>query len=148
MEEMISKIFKQANQLQDLSLLVIRLLLAYGLYEPALKKISNFESIVVWFDKSLHLPFPWLNALLATSTEIAGIILLVLGLMTRLISIPLMVIMIVAITVVHGSHGFSASDNGFEIPLYYFVMLFVLLSHGAGAFSLDKLIFKDSAKNS
>ena len=99
MEEMISKIFKQANQLQDLSLLVIRLLLAYGLYEPALKKISNFESIVVWFDKSLHLPFPWLNALLATSTEIAGIILLVLGLMTRLISIPLMVIMIVAIMV-------------------------------------------------
>ncbi|NQY79842.1 MAG: DoxX family protein [Candidatus Caenarcaniphilales bacterium] len=143
MINLIKKLTEKMNTLQSFSLLLVRLVLAYGLYGPAMKKLMGFENIVIWFDQGLHLPFPWLNAVMATSTEVAGVILLTLGLLTRFISIPLMVIMVVAITVVHGSHGFTASDNGFEIPLYYFLMLFILFTNGAGTFSLDKLIFKD-----
>ena len=143
MKNIILKIHETMNSFQSLALLVLRLILAYGFYEPAMKKITGFSNIVIWFDQSLHLPFPWLNAVLATGTEIAGVVLLGLGLMTRFISIPLMFIMLIAITIVHGAHGFSASNNGFEIPLYYLLMLFILFSHGAGSFSLDKIIFKD-----
>lgn len=126
----------------DLTKLVVRLILAYGFYEPAMKKINNFDSIVTWFRDGLHLPFPELNAYMATGTEIAGLVLLILGLATRFISIPLMVIMAVAVLTVHGLEHFSCADNGFEIPLYYFIMLMTLMTGGAGKFSLDETIFK------
>jgi len=46
---------------------------------------------------------------------------------------------------VHLPHGFSAGDNGFEIPLYYMLFLLVFVSYGAGKFSLDRLIFGDKS---
>jgi putative oxidoreductase len=52
-----------------------------------------------------------------------------------------MIVMLVAITTVHLAHGFSAGDNGFEIPLYYMLFLFIFASHGAGKFSLDQYLF-------
>lgn len=129
--------------LQDLSLLLVRLILAYGFYEPAIMKWKDMGAVADWFG-SIGIPFPTLNAYLAGTAELSGVILLTLGLAVRYISIPLMVVMIVAITVVHLPHGFSAGDNGFEIPLYYMIMLFVLLTHGGGKFSLDHLLLKKS----
>lgn len=125
-----------ASSFSDLSLLLMRLVLAYGFYEPAIRKLSNFNGIVMWFDQGLHLPFPYLNAVLATGAEALGVVSLILGFKTRIMSLPLMVTMLVAITMVHWGN-FAAKANGFEIPLYYFIMLFVLLSHGPGKFSID-----------
>ncbi|WP_294951015.1 DoxX family protein [Sulfurovum sp.] len=127
---------------QSLSLFLARLAVAYGFYEPAMQKWSDIGAIATWFG-SMGIPFPTLNAYMAATTELSGVILLTLGLFTRLISIPLMVVMIVAITTVHLAHGFSAGDNGFEIPLYYLLFLSIFASFGAGKLSLDHLIFGD-----
>ncbi|NQV02925.1 MAG: DoxX family membrane protein [Bacteroidia bacterium] len=70
----------------------------------------------------------------------AAVILLPLGLATRLISLPLMVVMVVAIVTVHLGNGFNAGENGFEIPLYYLLMLLLLLFTGPGKISVDYLI--------
>jgi len=121
-------------------LLLARLTIAYGFYAPAMKKWSDIQSVAGWFD-SMGIPFPTLNAYLAASTELVGVVLLTLGLFTRLISVPLMIIMLVAIFTVHISHGFSAGDNGFEIPLYYMLFLAIFASFGAGKMSLDHLLF-------
>jgi len=91
----------------------------------------------------MGIPLPTLNAYMAASTEITGVVLLTLGLFTRLISLPLMVVMIVAISTVHLAHGFAAGDNGFEIPMYYMLFLAIFASFGAGKFSLDHLLFGD-----
>ena len=131
-----------AGSLKDLPPLIFRLILAYGFFEPAMNKVKNFDSIVEWFDKSLGLPFPELNAYMATGTEVVGIILLLLGLATRFISVPLMVVMVVAITTVHLEHGYACSKNGFEVPFYYFFMLFSLLVTGAGRLSVDAILAK------
>jgi len=136
--DIISDLF---SNFQSIFLLLARLTLAYGFYEPAMKKWSDIGSIAQWFD-SLGIPFPTLNAYMAATTELLGVILLTLGLFTRLISIPLMVVMLVAIFTVHIGNGFSAGDNGFEIPLYYFLFLGIFLSHGAGKISVDNFIFK------
>lgn len=128
------------SHLQSLALLVARLLIAYGFYEPAMSKINDIDSVAGWFG-SMGIPFPTVNAYLAAGTEILGVGLLVLGLFTRLISIPLIIIMVVAIFTVHIGNGFSAGDNGFEIPLYYMVFLLIFVSHGAGKFSLDNIFF-------
>jgi len=125
---------------QSISLLLARLTLAYGFYQPAMQKWSDISSVADWFG-TLGIPFPTLNAYLAASTELLGVVLLTLGLFTRLISVPLMVVMVVAITTVHLSHGFAAGDNGFEIPLYYLLFLALFASLGAGKLSLDHLLF-------
>jgi len=132
------------NKLQSVSLLFLRLILAYGFYEPAMNKWSDIGAVAEWFG-SMGLPFPTLQAYMAASTELSGVILLTLGLFTRLISIPLMVVMVVAITTVHLANGFNSGDNGFEIPLYYFLMLLVLVAHGAGKFSVDAFLHRNDS---
>lgn len=127
------------SKLKDIPLLLTRLILAYGFYIPASMKWNNIDGIAEWFG-SLGIPMPTLNAYLAATTEMTGVVLLPLGLATRFISIPLMFTMVVAILTVHLGNGFEAGNNGYEIPLYYFLMLFALLVNGSGKISLDYLI--------
>ena len=132
------------QNLKDLPLLLMRIVLAIGFYGPAMMKLKNFNNIVEWFG-SIGIPMPTLNAYLATGTETLGFILLFLGLGTRIIAIPLMITMIVAIVTVHLGHGFEAGNNGFEIPLYYLIMLFTLLVYGSGKYSLDYFLSKKNS---
>jgi putative oxidoreductase len=143
---LLKKMYTEFSRLSEygksLSLLVARLIVAYGFYEPAMMKWKDINSVAEWFG-SMGMPFPTLNAYMAASTEITGVVLLTLGFLTRLISLPMIVIMIVAIFTVHIGNGFSAGNNGFEIPLYYMIFLLIFVSHGAGKFSLDRFIFGD-----
>ena len=54
--------------------------------------------------------------------------------------------MVVAITTVHLAHGFASASNGFEIPLYYMLFLFIFTTHGAGKFSVDYFLFERGDK--
>lgn len=127
------------SKLKDVHLLVVRLILAYGFYNPAIMKWQNINSIAEWFG-SMGIPLPTLNAYMAASTEMAGVVLLTLGLASRIISIPLIFVMIVAIVTVHLGNGFEAGNNGFEIPLYYILLLLIILIYGAGKISVDRII--------
>ena len=142
---MTTKIYNEVcglfDNLKSFFLLLSRLVLAYGFYEPAMMKWNNIDSVAQWFG-SIGIPMPTLNAYLAATTELLGVVLIAIGFLTRFISIPLMVVMVVAIFTVHIGNGFSAGDNGFEIPLYYLLFLGLFLSHGAGRFSVDHLVFK------
>jgi putative oxidoreductase len=137
-----NKLEKFFDKGQDISLLLLRLILAYGFYEPAMNKWSDINAVATWFGEDLGIPFPLLNAYMAASTEMAGVVLMLLGLGVRFIAIPMMVIMVVAIVTVHLANGFSAGNDGLEIPLYYMLMLFTLVTHGAGRFGLDSLFSK------
>lgn len=130
-----------SEYLQSFALFFARITVAYGFYNPAMMKWNDINSVAAWFE-TLGIPMPLLNAYMAASTEIVGVVLLTLGLFTRAISIPLIIVMIVAIFTVHLPHGFEAGNNGFEIPLYYMLFLFIFLSHGAGKFSADNFIEK------
>jgi putative oxidoreductase len=110
-----------------------------------MKKWSDHGSVAIWFG-SIGIPFPTLNAYMAASTELLGVILLTLGFFTRFISIPLLVIMVVAIFTVHLIHGFAARKSGFEIPFYNMLFLAIFASFGAGKVSLDHLLFGISNK--
>jgi len=143
--EMYQNAVSKLENLKDIPLLFMRLILAYGFYGPAMMKWGNISGIAEWFG-SMGIPMPTLNAYMSAITEISGVVLLTLGLATRFISIPLIITMIVAIVTVHLKNGFEAGDNGFEIPLYYILMLLVLVTNGAGKFSLDYLISKKIKK--
>jgi len=91
--------------------LAVRLYLAPVFWMAGTSKLADMESTIEWFgnaDWGLGLPFPAVMAWLATTTEIVGAMLLVLGLAVRWISVPLMVTMIVAIVTVHWQNGWQA----------------------------------------
>lgn len=129
------------DRMRDLAPLILRLVVAFGFLEPAWNKLQDVHAIGEWFE-SMELPAPYLQAWLATLTESLGVVLLTIGLGTRLIAIPLIVTMLVAIKTVHWENGFSAGDNGYEIPFYYTCMLACLLFLGSGRISADHLLSK------
>jgi putative oxidoreductase len=129
----------------SLPLLIMRLVLAYGFYHAAAMKWADINAIVGWFQQS-KFPVPVVSAYLVAFFEAAGALLLLLGLFTRLITIPLMIIMLVAIFAVHWPNGFEAGKNGFEIPLYYLIMLFALFVMGPGIISVDHSLGKKNRK--
>ncbi|MBI3136083.1 MAG: DoxX family protein [Bacteroidetes bacterium] len=128
------------SKLDFIYLLALRLVLAVGFYGPTMKKIEHFDGTIAYFTK-LGIPLPTFNAYLATTTEILVIILLPLGLGVRFIALPAMITMLVAIFTVHWPH-FSVSEKGYEIALYYFIMLLVLFIQGGGKISCDYWIAK------
>ena len=139
MKTMYNKFVNGMGQLRDIPLLFFRIILVIGFYQPAIMKIRNLSGVADWF-ASMNYPLPGVSAFLSMATEGLGIILILLGLGTRIIAVPLIFIMVIAILTVHISNGFPAGDNGFEIPLYYILMLFALMVFGPGKFSLDYLI--------
>lgn len=70
--------------------------------------LMPYESTVYWFGEILGMPLPTLMAFLAGWTEISGAVLLAAGLLTRFISVPLMITMLVAAFAVHWENGWQA----------------------------------------
>lgn len=141
MKKLFTLYTKNLERLKDVPPLLFRAILVYGFYTPAIYKVTDFGGTADWF-ASLGMPLPTLNAYLAGITEMLGVILLTLGLGTRVIAFPMIITMVVAIFTVHWPHGFNAGDNGYEIPLYYILMLFALMVYGPGRISLDHLLKK------
>jgi len=125
--------------LKDLSLLFFRLVLAYGFWSPAIMKWKDLDGTAAWFE-SMGYPLPLVSAIFAALTEIVGIAFLTLGFGVRIISAPLIFVMLVAIFTVHLGNGFAAGDNGLEIPMYYILMLIGLIAFGAGKISVDSML--------
>ena len=146
MRTLYNRVIEGAGKLRDVPLLMFRWILALGFYEPAMMKVKNLSGVAEWFE-SMNYPLPMVTATLSMVTEVTGIVLLIVGLGTRLISIPLMFVMVIATLTVHLPNGFPAGENGFEIPLYYFLMLFALVVYGSGKYSLDHLFSKRSLKS-
>tara|TARA_R110002050_G_scaffold204327_3_gene339787 strand:+ start:31944 stop:32519 length:576 start_codon:yes stop_codon:yes gene_type:complete len=102
------KFLSLVKMIDGLPLLVMRFLLALGFYYPAMEKWSNMEATIAWFGNEewgLGLPFPEIQAYLAATTEFLGVWMLIFGIGTRIISIPLIFTMIMAIFTVHIDHG-------------------------------------------
>ena len=104
-------IFPRLQYLDGLAPLAIRLYLVPVFWMAGTQKISGIDSTIEWFgnpDWGLGLPFPTLMAYLAAYTEAIGALLLLIGLATRWISIPLMITMLVAAFAVHWDNGWAA----------------------------------------
>lgn len=109
-------LFSRLQYLDGLAPLAMRLYLVPVFWMAGSQKIAGMDNTIEWFGNSdwgLGLPFPSLLAHLAAYTEAVGAVLLLVGLATRWISIPLMVAMLVAIFTVHWGNGWAAiADSG------------------------------------
>ena len=104
-------IFTRLKYLDGLAPLALRLYLVPVFWMAGTQKISGIDNTIAWFGNTewgLGLPFPTVLAYMAAYTEAIGALLLLIGLATRWISIPLMATMVVAIFAVHWGNGWAA----------------------------------------
>ena len=102
------QMLNKTSFLEGVAPLLLRLYLAPVLMQAGWNKIQHFSDTTYWFGEVLGLPLPAVMAALAVAAELGGGFLLLIGLATRWISIPLMVTMLVAAVTVHAENGWLA----------------------------------------
>lgn len=107
-----SKTVAAIGRADFLAPLLLRLYLAPIFWMAGWNKLAHFEDTVAWFGEGLGLPLPQLMAALAIAAELGGAVMLLLGLGVRVIAVPLMVTMLVAIFAVHWQNGWLAIAEG------------------------------------
>ncbi|MEO6098331.1 MAG: DoxX family protein [Fibrobacteria bacterium] len=119
--------------------LIARITVGWVFVESGWGKLHHLDKVTGFF-ADLGIPSPGFHAHLVSSLEFGGGLLLLAGLLTRIATAPLMVIMFVAIATAKKSelHGFS-DLIGFSEYLYM-VLLFWLAVKGPGPVALDAII--------
>jgi putative oxidoreductase len=88
--------------------------------------------------KDLGMPFPSLMAYLAKGAEFFGGLFFALGLLTRFVSIPLVITMAVAAFVAHHGQITGEGEHAFLFLLIFTAFFFI----GSGKWSVDYLLKK------
>jgi putative oxidoreductase len=83
-------------------------------------------------------PLPAFTSVIVTFVELTGGAALILGALTRIVTLLLPIEMLVAMFVVHIDNGFFAMNNGFELVLLLGGVALGLFLTGPGRYSVDK----------
>ena len=129
--------------LQSFLLLIVRLYWGWGFILTGKGKLMDLEKPAQFF-QSLGIPFPHAQAVLVSTTECVGGLLLIVGLFSRLISIPLMILLSVAYLTADLDKVkmiFSDPDKFLTADEFLFLFAVVLVFiFGPGKISIDWLI--------
>lgn len=131
--------------LQPVLLLVVRGWWGWSFFLTGKGKLTHLEKTTEFF-ASLDLPMPKLNAIMAGSTECVGGLLLLLGLGSRLASVPLIFTMFVAYATAdkEALHAIFSDTDKFTgaTPFLFLFACVIVFVFGPGKLSLDELFFK------
>ena len=133
------------NRFHSLGLLVLRLTIAIIFIQTGWGKLNHLDQTTQYFIQ-LGLPFPYVNALMASATELLAGLGILVGLLIRPAALGIIGVMAVAIATaqwadVHDLNGFVGLQEW-----DYIVMAFVLVVFGAGKYSLEHILLKTVAK--
>lgn len=134
---------KICNILEHPFLLLIRVYWGWQFLESGVGKLSHPDKVIAFFT-DLNIPAPALNAYFNASLETIGGILLILGLASRLISIPLVINMFMAYVIADRealTSFFSDPGKFFAAdPFPFLLVSLLILLFGPGFVSLDTWI--------
>jgi putative oxidoreductase len=120
---------------------ILRIVIGVTFLAHGLQKLLMFGLPgTTGFLTSLGIPAAGIAAPLLIALEVGGGLALILGLLTRYVSIALALNMLVALLTVHIGNGFFVSENGFELVLVLGAASVALALLGSGAFALDSLL--------
>ena len=68
---------------------------------------------------------------------------LAFGLLTRVVAVPIIGFLIIAIVTYHWQFGFHWESRGIEYPLFWSIVVFHFLVRGGGPWSLDALMGRE-----
>ena len=104
-------------------------------------KLHNLENVIGYFD-SLGIPAPHLQAPFVAGVEFAGGLLLLGGLFTRFVSVPLAITMVVALLTAKREELATAGDLYGAVEFLYLLGFGYLAAFGAGVLSLDEVLVR------
>lgn len=107
----LQNILDKTRVAEGIAPLLLRLYLAPVLMQAGWNKLNHFDDTAAWFGNpewGLGLPMPEVLTAMAIGAEFFGAMLLLIGLATRWVSIPLMFTMLVAAFTAHIQNGWLA----------------------------------------
>jgi putative oxidoreductase len=121
--------------------LVTRVAVGWVFVESGWGKLHDLQKVIDFF-RELGIPYPELQAPFAAGTELACGTLLLLGLATRLVCLPLAVLMTVAIATALWPDLDGASDLYFKGEFLFLVLFSWIGVHGPGPLALDAILMR------
>ena len=131
----------------------LRLIVGYGFMEHGFAKLARGPDAFPAILQALGVPAPHLMGWLTILVEIVGGLAVLLGALVPLASIPMAVVLLVAMFTVHLPYGFSLiklqavtaagaqfGPPGFETNLLYLACLAALVLGGSGPLTIDGLL--------
>ncbi len=132
--------------------LFIRLIIGYGFMAHGWAKLSRdlagFEKLL----QQIGVPLPHFTSWVVPFVELFGGLAIIVGAFVTIVSIPLIIVMLVAMFSIHIKYDFSSINTigltaagpafgppGYEVNLLYIAGLLSLMLGGAGIFSFDSL---------
>ena len=147
-KEIYSKLPPIGDRLKSPLLLLIRLFWGGSFLVTGLGKFGHLANVVHFF-KTLGIPFPLFSATLTASIETVCGACLLIGLASRLVSIPLILTMITAIlssekealrTILSDPHRFTHID-----PFNFLFASLLVFVFGPGSLSIDRWLLGEPA---
>ena len=133
--------------------LPLRLIIGFGFMAHGWAKLSRGPSGFAKLLAQIGAPLPEATAWASTFVELLGGLAIFVGAFVEVVSVPLIVMMLVAMFTVHLKYGFSSVNTigltadgpkfgppGYEVNLLYIAGLLSLILGGAGALSIDRLL--------
>jgi putative oxidoreductase len=130
----------------------LRLMVGFGFMQHGWAKLHRGPDAFAAVLHALAVPAPHLMAWLTILTELCGGALILLGAFVPLISIPMAIVMLVAIFTVHLRFGFASikllgvtaagprfGPPGYECDLLYLACIAALVLAGPGPLAIDNL---------
>jgi putative oxidoreductase len=135
--------------------LPLRLVIGFGFMAHGWAKLSRGPSGFAKLLTLIGAPLPGTTAWVSTFVELLGGLAVFVGAFVEVASVPLIVMMLVAMFTVHLKYGFSSINTigltesgpmfgppGYEVNLLYIAGLISLILGGAGALSIDRLLWR------
>jgi putative oxidoreductase len=132
---------------------LLRLMVGYGFIEHGWAKLARGPESFAHILQALGMPLPDLLAWATILVELLGGAAVLLGAFVPLVSIPMAVVLLVAIGTVHLPNGFSSiklqavtaagaqfGPPGYETDLLYLACMAALVVGGSGPWAIDGLI--------
>jgi putative oxidoreductase len=136
-------LIRMSSSLQSPFLLAVRLYWGWQFVQTGWGKLNDTNKVIGFFT-DLGIPAPALNAHFVSALEFGGGLLLILGLGSRLIALPLAIDMIVAYITADREALFSiisAPDKfAAAAPFTFLIASLIVLIFGPGRLSLDAFL--------
>jgi putative oxidoreductase len=136
----------------------LRLIVGYGFMAHGYAKLARGPDVFANILHALGTPMPLFLAWATIAVELLGGLAVLLGALIPLASIPMSVLLLVAIFTVHLPYGFSSiklqsvtaagaqfGPPGYETDLLYLAALVALVLDGSGPLALDRLLRRRAA---
>jgi putative oxidoreductase len=129
------------NFLQPFFLLAIRLFWGWQFFKAGFTKFDDMAKVAAFFGKA-GIPLPTFNAYLVAIVEMFGGLFLFFGYASRLVAIPLMITMLVALLATQNEAVLKLFSEPSKIlaaaPFTFLMAAATIFVFGPGVFSLDR----------